>query len=334
MDLNALRHRLLEDVCSKRSAAAFDEARSRHPALACHESVTSLLELMAQGAREGYAEREAIVRTLLAEQHARPREPLWSSLLICTCFPMLAKLRFRIVGFAFPARDLDQLVVSSFLEVTCDFWLAELADRTCMRLRQMTQRRVFAAIRAEQAERKLIRPVDLQNLEHLIEAGTIDNVPYEQCLDSRPERGVASEPDRELAERLADVIVERARGHIEPDRLDMVLATVVRGELLKDYLDRRLGPLTGAERQRVHQRHKRMRTRTLVRIRALFAETDWLTEDNRKLLDTWRLNAGAVREPPAAPKERAEPSSPRRDTNESSSSRTAVPAAAQVRNDR
>lgn len=138
-------------VLTAPAGVTFESARSRHAVLARQATVQALLDLMRDESPGRWSEREAVTRALVAEQQ-RNACGLWASLLLCAYYPMLSRLRHRIYGHAFDDDDLDQLVISGFLQVVADLDLDEVPDRTAMRLRQRTERRVFKTLRREQDE--------------------------------------------------------------------------------------------------------------------------------------------------------------------------------------
>ena len=156
------------EVLSKRHVPAFDRARGRHDALAAHHTITSVLGTLGDERRDGYAERDALTRALIAEQQWSPSS-FWSAALLLAYYPMLSRLRHRIYGDAIPAGDLDQIVITMFLTVVTEFPLDKKRDRTAMHLRQRTERRVFRLVREDQRRQEFMRPADPVELEWLDE---------------------------------------------------------------------------------------------------------------------------------------------------------------------
>ena len=101
----------------------FDEAKARHRCLARHATVLSALAVMGEESPAGWVEREALTRALI-EEHQATSLPFWASALLVAYYPMLSRLRHRIWGDALDRDDLDQLVVSCFLQVVAAFPLA------------------------------------------------------------------------------------------------------------------------------------------------------------------------------------------------------------------
>ena len=75
---------------------------------------------------------------------------MWASLLLGAFKPMLVRLRGRLVSDTVPGDELDQLVVTAFLAALTE---VPLMDRLPMRLRQRTERQVFAFLRKEREQR-------------------------------------------------------------------------------------------------------------------------------------------------------------------------------------
>ena len=230
------------------STPVFSAARARRPALDPHPSLASVLGTLADEAEDSYPQREALTRALL-EEHRETSASLWASALVLAYYPMLSRLRYRLVGPSMSRDELDQIVVTAFLAAVNDVPL-EL-DRLPMRLRQRTERQVFAFLRKER--------------EHLRPAAELDDLAMFGAESLRQRRSART--DEELFE--LSLLLDRAvaRG-VSPSSLEVVEATVLRRELLRSYVER-VGPDDDVERERTYQRLKRQRSRTLRRLRAL-----------------------------------------------------------------
>lgn len=262
MGLQYVRRALKTELRAEASMKLFDESKQRYPALAEHETPLSVLAVLGDESERRWAEREALTRALITEEQQRPH-PLWAALLLAAYYPMLSRLRHRIYGDDLDPEDFDQLVVSTFLEVVRAFPLGERRDRTCMHLRQMTQRRVFRHLREEHAARVLIAPDDISDMPPFAPEAW-PGVP-------RPKRRrkARTEPvdDREAVE----LLTSRA-ACLGQDQLDLVITTIVRGERLRVYVNRTYSDRDPDERDRIYQRLKRQRSRTLARLRGLLAD--------------------------------------------------------------
>jgi DNA-directed RNA polymerase specialized sigma24 family protein len=261
MGLRHLKEAINSLARSTSTKALFQNAKARHPALAGHETAEAVLAALADESEAGWTEREALTRALLAEAQAR-RDPFWAALLVSAYYPMLVRLCGRLRGRGFDAEDLNQLVVSTFLDVVKSFPLDRRQDRTCMRLRQMTHRRVFRALRRERALRV---PIPLQSVEDIDPA----KLPPWPAPPSR-RRGKGETQSTDGSEVVA-LLTSRASS-VSQDKIDLVVATVVRGELLRLHVDRKFAHCDPVERGRIYQRLKRQRSRTFARLRPLFAD--------------------------------------------------------------
>jgi len=245
---NALRNdleRLRRDALSPRHQGAFDAGRKRQPALAAHVNAASALAMLDDEAEGTYPGREALMKALIQE-HRASGSPVWSTLLLGAFKPMLVRLRNRLVSDTVPGDELDQLVITSFLGTLTDI---PLIDRLPMRLRQRTERQVFAFLRKERWHRH--PDIDVE---------TLEDVEHEEPTVSEP-------TDAELYD-LALLIQRAMEEGISTSGLDVVAATVLRRELLRAYVDR-LAPGEGVDRERLYQRLKRQRSRAMQRLRAL-----------------------------------------------------------------
>ena len=239
----------------------FKEARGRHPALTGYRCVTDLFAAMELDAREAYAEKEALTRALIAEQQVRPSS-FWATVLLVAYYPMLSRLRHRIYGDALADEDLDQLVVTSFLSVVAEFSLQDKPDRTAMRLRQMTQRLVFRWVRQELREQRIVL---------LAESESIDELTAEV-----PSPGHGLWSVKRLAhmvdeDSLKALVVKRFGDVVDRRKLDLVFTTLLRGERLNRHVERLYPDTPPDERERIYQRLKRERERTIGRLREEFS---------------------------------------------------------------
>ncbi len=231
-----------------RSRRPFDEAKRHQPALAPHATLSALLTTMGDEREATYPEREAITRALM-EEHRRTCDGRWASVLVLAYFPMLSRLRHRLVSSSVARDELDQIVLTSFVTSVAEVPL-EL-DRMPMRLRQRTERQVFGFLRKEWAEYHPGAEPD-----QLAIYGT------ESIVQRRIE---------ETDELLLDLslLLDRAVAQGIPESsLEVIEATVLKRELLREYVTR-LVPNDAEEWERTYQRLKRQRSRAMERLRAL-----------------------------------------------------------------
>jgi len=125
-----------------------------------------------------------------------------------------------------------------------------LMDRLPMRLRQRTERQVFAFLRKEREQRH--PGIDVEELEDL----------DPDALAPRHAR-----TDEELYD-LALLIQRAVQEGLSTSGLDVVEATVLRRELLRAYVER-LEPDDDVARERLYQRLKRQRSRAMQRLKSL-----------------------------------------------------------------
>jgi len=241
--------RMRRDVLAS-SSRLFEEARARQAAFAVHEDVASVLRALADDKDDTYPEREALTRALVTE-HLGTSHSLWGSALLVAYSPMLTRLRNRLVGGSLQGDELEQVVITSFLTALRDMSSHERTDRIAMRLRQRTERSVFAYLRKERGEGAAV--VDDEEL-----ALT--------CLELQSDRQ-SDTSERELFD-LSLLLERAAREGLPPAGLDVVAATVLKREQLREYVER-VGPSDETERERTYQRLKRQRSRTMKRLREL-----------------------------------------------------------------
>jgi hypothetical protein len=241
--------RLRRDVLSA-PRRIFDEARARHAALAAYADVASVLRALAEDDEHTYPAREALTRALVAEHHASGSS-LWASVLLVAYFPMLSRLRYRLVSDAVPRDELDQVVVTAFLSAVSELPEHERIDRIAMRLRQRTERQVFACLRKERGEGST-----------LLDDEELAMACHEARSENHPDHS-----DDELFD-LSLLLDRAAKEGVAPAGLDVVAATVLKREQLREYVER-VGPSDEAERERTYQRMKRQRSRAMKRLREL-----------------------------------------------------------------
>ena len=241
--------RLRSHVLS-RPKRVFDEGRRRWPELAGHPDAASVLGVLANDAESGYRAREALTRALLFE-HRRSGNAYWASLLVVAFYPMLIRLRARLVCEAIPNEDLDQLVISSFLSALDQLQHRRRPEPIALRLRLRTKRLVFRCLRAER-----------EYYHTSFEPEDSEEADSEASVHHRVSTG-------ECAYDLALVLKRAASEGVPAVGFDVVEATVLRREPLRKYVER-VGPQDSVQRERMYQRLKRQRTRALRRLKTFF----------------------------------------------------------------
>ena len=257
---------LRRDVLSPKHARRFEEARTRHPALACYRSIVAVQEALEARDPSTYADREALVRALMAEQQASSgAQPdagstsFWASVLLVACYPMLGNLRARIAGTDLPPNDLDQLVLATFLQVVSEFPLDRHRDRTFMRLRQQTRRQVFRHLTEHRRQEDLLWPTEMEVLDELADASWLES--QQAAPVERPE-------PVELAAAVT-LLVERAAGVLDGAGFDLVTATLVCGRRIQCYIQRTFPGLAPDQERRLYQSIKRRHSRAVSRLRGV-----------------------------------------------------------------
>jgi hypothetical protein len=145
MSLFALASALDDDVYRPAAVECFRSARLRQVALIDHPDPASLHQALAGAEPEIRSERLALVRALIGE-YQQTGNSLWAGLLLVAFVPMLTRLRGKFRDPGFSAQDLDQIVVTAFLEVAvrivpADRWLLmNLHRRTAAAVLQVVQR--------------------------------------------------------------------------------------------------------------------------------------------------------------------------------------------------
>lgn len=252
--LRGMVDQLRREALSSQHLVAFAAARAQQPALACHQDMASVLEALADEREDTYPQREALAQALLAE-HRAGAGPLWTQALVAAFYPMLSRLRHRLVASSLSREDLDQLVLTAFLSALEQVPLNDRKARTALRLRQRTERLVFRTLRRERAEQQLAAAAD-ELAADAAELGLLEPS--------------VEEPPEEERETLPVLLAQLPDGALSARGREVLVATVLRRERLRDYVHR---TVAGDEqtRERAYQRLKRQRTRALQRLRTLFS---------------------------------------------------------------
>ena len=275
MDLRGMRSRNLKVLADNGNQALFERARARNEALAQHETMQSVLEMLRDETPETYPVRDTLTRVLIAELR-RENHPFWHSALQLAYYPMLSHLRCRIRGEAVVGHEIDQVVITAFLEVLDTLPIGPEVDRICMRLSQSTRRRVFRFLRQEQRYQERFFLRSHRDITWMAEQAYPpegdDPIEHKQrCLWPEP-RPTASPPmdPEERAQQLA-LLDQHARGKVNLDGLELVIATLVYGEKLTDIARRQSVGASPTEQQRMYERIKRRHSRALARLRVVLA---------------------------------------------------------------
>lgn len=247
---------LRDEVRSRKYVAIYDGARERHSALEDHDTIASVLGVLAREGQKTYAEKELLTRALIAEQQSSSSS-FWSAALLVAYYPLLSRLRGRIYGDILPDEDLDQLVITSFLAVARDYPIDVELDRTALRLRQRTERRVFAVLRDEREVLQVFYPLDQAPWESL------ERIWWPDVADG-------GQPGPRNAIDAADAVsflVEHTGDLLDGETFDVVTTTLVCHRRIRTFVESRPRDLSPAARKREQQRVKRRHSRALARVR-------------------------------------------------------------------
>ncbi len=249
---------LRKEVVSARHQRSYDDARCRREGLVDLFTVPDLLALLGEGRVNDYVRKDLATRGLLAE-YQRSGDSFWSSLLLVAYFPMLSRLRHRIWGNCVGQDDLDQLVIIAFLGVCRDYDLDRYDSYTIVRLRQLTQKRVFKELRQVQGEQNQQR--DLEQLARDI--GDFDPFKESKSPPSPPE-----------IEGMAEALFDLAEDWLPPHNIELIVATILYREPLRKYVVRVEPEEVVDHAERVYQRYKRRRTRAVKRVKRMLAQSN------------------------------------------------------------
>ena len=241
------------ELRAPRALEAFRTESAACLVLRRHGSPVELLAVFRDRSPGRVDERERLTLKLIATAQRDSGGP-WSTVLLVAFLPMLRRLRGSIRGDALDSDDLDQLVLTSFLEAVASYPLDRWTDRSAMRLKQSTRRGVFTVVGAEQEIRE--QRAGLASLTR--ELGGLD--PFRECAS-----GYVPNPIDE-ADAVAIIDAHLCR-RFDAAHRDLVVRTTVGGVTLARYVDELYPGLPPVERRRVYERLKRQRSRALRRIR-------------------------------------------------------------------
>lgn len=227
----------------------FAAAAVRQPLLADHANMTAVLNALDDERAETYPQRDALTRALVAE-HQHSNDSVWSAALVVAYFPMLCRLRNRIVCDAIPRDELDQVVLTAFLSAVNDLNDRERSDRIALRLRQRTERQVFAFLRDER--------------EHQLPA----DIGERDQLEAELRELHRESPTNDAAFALSRVFEKAAAAGLSDHALESLTGPIAQREQLSQIVARN-GPADGVSRNRLYQRLKRRHSRALKRLRDL-----------------------------------------------------------------
>ncbi len=211
---------LRKSVCGPELASLYRKARARHAVLEPYSTLANLVDAVASASGNDYAEREAITQAFLSE-HALGCKPQWSSVLMVLYYPMLMRLRCRVVSSEVCGEDMDQLVLESFLSVVASYRPDTWTSHAPLRLAQLTRRNVFHTLRREYVERmRREREYELQELAPHVPLGAACDPPMtfrvdrliELIEDELPGEGAVLLLQTELASASLASVVSRIAG--------------------------------------------------------------------------------------------------------------------------
>jgi hypothetical protein len=255
MLLGQIRIALRDDVVAQRHINTYDNARRGDHALRDHATIISALGVLNDDGEHRYCEREAIARALV-RQCQQTGESFWASALVISFMPMLARLRCRLRTDVLFRDELTQRVLQTFLETAATISLERHPTRIAMFLRQITQRRLFGELHADEEERRC------RDLLRDYAANDPEFKAFEPPTSDEP---IGDQEAADLAERLHEIAGDR----LPRKRLDVVVATCVGGEKLSAFAERTHDPASDQSVGHTYERIKRERLRVLTKLRPL-----------------------------------------------------------------
>jgi hypothetical protein len=262
-DLNA---RLRADVTRSKCQAFFESARGREPTLANHDSIRSILREIECTHPATYESREELFRAVLRE-HQLGITSLWGALLLIAFSPMLCHLRYRARSTVIDVYDVEQFIVEGFLVA-----IATQRTEPCNRsiaasLRVRTYEFVFSRLDAER--RFLRRRARLAQIINPDDA-------FELWL--RPIGNILSDDE---VDELAGLLFTAVGSFLPKHKLDVVIATRLRGISIREYIEECRASVADASDITTQELNRiaREQTRTLERLRMILRRPTPATAD-------------------------------------------------------
>jgi hypothetical protein len=252
---------LRAELVSPRYARDFEAARRRHNALAGYHTITSVLRVLHDENPSAYPERDALTRALLFEQQHAP-SPFWSSALLTAYYPMLSRLRFRIIGDTVLKADLDQAVITSFLNAVSSVSLTDGTDRIAMRLKSQTQTLFLRFVQDVHRHEEALCFKGFDEFELPEDAAWPDT-----CDDFQS----GPRNSRDAAEAIS-TLLSFAGDATDGETFDFMTVRFICKKHVSVYLQKMLPDLREAERWNLYQKIKRRHSRAMARIRAKIAD--------------------------------------------------------------
>ena len=160
-----------------------------------------------------------------------------------------------------PAEELDQLVVATFLGVIADFPLGCRSDRTLVRARTKTQRRVFRQLAKMRREQELECPLDATTLE----ASAPPRWPsWQNPVQSGPPSPA------EVADAVC-LLVEQGSDVLSGENFALVTTVSICGRSIGSYVQNRASESHEGELNRLRRNAKRRHSRAVARLRKKMA---------------------------------------------------------------
>jgi hypothetical protein len=135
--------------------------------------------------------------------------------------------------------------------------------RLCMYIRQMTARRFFNSLVEERRRREMVAFIEPTIL--------CQNAPFvwpvPGMIKRTRERRLKHDADE--VEEMIDLLKERVGEAVDSEKLELVIATAIQGESMRDYVRRLHGDLDQGAVERAYQRLKKQRNRTVAQLRAV-----------------------------------------------------------------
>ncbi|ACY13625.1 hypothetical protein [Haliangium ochraceum] len=270
-EVSSLKEALLAEVYAPHNFGLFERTRMRRAALRPYACIRQVVALLLDESPMHEAAKDVLVRAFVGEQRKRPH-PFWSALLLLSASPILARLSKRIQCDPKERDELVQIIVTIFLDVARTFPLSRHRNRTFMHLRQTTQRRVFQHLRERQREADTERCQTPEQVFDRRDCLAIEGyaahwpetqpTPSEPCNSGDPDEGVAK----------LGFLLQHAGPVLRGETLQLIQATLVRGERLSDFVDRVYDDETPAQRRRRYDAIKHRHQRAIRALRTELAD--------------------------------------------------------------
>ena len=262
MRLHALREELLRALCSPMNQMTFQQARGRHPALACASGPLALVEMLGKDSHASFVQKDTVLRALVHEAQNSPWPRLWMTVITCAMVPALVGLRGRLWSGSERPDDLDSLLLLALQETVTGYPLQRRPGSVAAGLKWDTWKRTIRQVARTEGERVFLHGLAAR-AEVLAEPGADHFEPSEHM---GPRREAPTWDEDDLAEMRAVLDALVAGGTTSRQDAEIIWGTRILGRSLAHLARGAAGPgatSPSREQERIRRRRSRAEKKVL-----------------------------------------------------------------------